>query len=1510
MNMISTGAFLNEMDASDKQKTSLVNKLVDAWEQKNSKTARAGGVSLMALSLAACGSSDDTSDAVSYSQAQLDAATASATSAAEATAATAAAAAAAAASAAQDAAVAAAVAAVDTTADDGVAVSLALRNAAAEAGATTFDGMSDAAMIAAIKASDNSGIADAAVVALGISGVSTLAALNTAYDALANPTVTDFTLGSSVVTTAGSAANDTFSGVLVGANAAGTTLNAGDIINGGDGTDTFTLAVSGSGGAIVNIVGVQTSSIESFMVSNFDTHASITDVDATLMTGLATVGLKASSSTGDTEFSNLANIVDAEMASGTADLTLVYTTAASTGSNTQNLAVMNQTAGTATIANVETVNVSSTLAANTLADLVIANATALNVTGDQNLTITADVDFADAAVATAVDGTVDASAFTGNLAITANTGDVVSVTGGSGDDTINFTTGMATTDTVDGGAGVDTVTMTGAANSSTTTLSTFGFSNVEKYSVAGVDEASITVAAASVSDLTHVVLVENADGGDNDGDTYAITGLASGATVVLENSVNARDMNAVTLTLADASGTSDVLTVELNGTSGHAAADNSVNDLSVLDVETLNLVSGQSGTTALTATDDNTLDDLSSDTTLTTLNISGSAESNITIGTEATKLATINASGMTAASTLTVAAAADQTITGGSAVDTITMAATLNNADTIDGGAGTDTMTATSTSWTATTGALNVSNVETLNLTNGGTSVINAAGISGATEIAVLTNTTSTTITNLAAGINVGLGHNNTDGASVGLLDVSLADATGTSDTLTFNLNDTEAGAATAELKATGIESVTIDLTDDTDTSLADYTLDVDSINATTLTVTGGTLDTSGTLALTALDTDTTTLDASGYGGILTATTATAVATNVTVAGDRLHVLTGSSKADTFTVGNTTGSAVTLDAGAGTDTLNMTLGDGVQDFDLMSNIENINFTIAASADITTNADGDVLDGINTASSVTFSGGNVLSSVTLGGAADTLDGDAKTVNTILDFSTFGGNIADATFLLDSFDNDTTGITVQVIGSANSTDTVSASYDGDNSAAVQVNMQGVETFDVDYGNSGTEVVMDMSLVTGLTEVNVTDNSSERIDFNNLAAGVTIDATTTDATATTIEIRQAVTSGTESQTIKAKAASANDNLAVVMADVETLTVKADSATIVDLELANVSMTTAGAVSTLNFTGANDINLISLHADVTTIDASGMTTGGAVVQTGRSATAATTVTGSVGNDTFIHMNGGDSIAGGAGTGDTLDINKTAILGGISVDLSSTTNQVATYNGGAATGTTTGFENVDLGGYANFGAEITAIKGGSTIAGSTSADVITLGAGSDVVQVNDSTTDTIGSFTLGTDRIDISISALEAVGGTGSHAAATNYVEPHDGNDVAAGVTVVITELVQGADTADADGAQIFVLLTGTFATDAAVLTGISSGGTHEIDMTASQVTAGEGLLVVYSDGTDAKLASVRATATQNAASLVAAELQLTNIATLSGVGGSTIAAGEIAAANFAFIA
>ena len=80
--------------------------------------------------------------------------------------------------------------------------------------------------------------------------------------------------------------------------------------------------------------------------------------------------------------------------------------------------------------------------------------------------------------------------------------------------------------------------------------------------------------------------------------------------------------------------------------------------------------------------------------------------------------------------TLTLQAVVNQVVTGGAANETVAFGTTLNNSDTVDLGAGTDVVSATVTGSTATTGALSISNVETINLTNAGTSVIDASGIS------------------------------------------------------------------------------------------------------------------------------------------------------------------------------------------------------------------------------------------------------------------------------------------------------------------------------------------------------------------------------------------------------------------------------------------------------------------------------------------------------------------------------------------------------------------------------------------------------------------------------------------------------------------------------------------------------------------------------------------------------------------------------------------------------------
>jgi hypothetical protein len=74
MNMISTGAFQTEMGASNNQPT-LAEKFAAVWEKKNAKAARAGGVSLMALSLAACGSDDTTTTTAAVTTTTTDTAT-------------------------------------------------------------------------------------------------------------------------------------------------------------------------------------------------------------------------------------------------------------------------------------------------------------------------------------------------------------------------------------------------------------------------------------------------------------------------------------------------------------------------------------------------------------------------------------------------------------------------------------------------------------------------------------------------------------------------------------------------------------------------------------------------------------------------------------------------------------------------------------------------------------------------------------------------------------------------------------------------------------------------------------------------------------------------------------------------------------------------------------------------------------------------------------------------------------------------------------------------------------------------------------------------------------------------------------------------------------------------------------------------------------------------------------------------------------------------------------------
>jgi hypothetical protein len=1338
MNMISTGAFQSEMDASNKQ-DALVSKLVSVWEKKNNKAARAGGVSLMALSLAACGSSDDTSDAVSYSQAQLDSAKLEATAAA---------------------------------------------NTAAASTASALKVTTDAAAVSA------KAVADAAY--------NTLKGL---YDALVDSSSSSSSSMQISATTgvfddvkAGTGDNS----IIAGAGA----LETGDKVDGQAGTDTLSANYTADANVVATISNVETINVRAY---GNDTDVTF-DMDA--VSGAASVFADRVDSNGSGAndaslvVNNLTIGTEVGIKGGTATVAdrgdVTFTFSATTGtSDSASLNLQAATVQNVTIAGIETVNVAASVGANTLADLVIANATTLNITGDQNLTLTNDLDFADtsATAASAIDGTIDASAFTGALTVSPNASDNMSITGGTGNDTFTMTSGLDTNDVLVGGTGTDTVSMNGVADDASLDLSTYKLTGIETFSVQGAagqalgDVNDVSIAADGVAGLSTLTLVESqahADGDDGtDEGNYTVTGLSSGNTINLindkEDTTNGdvSQIGVVTLSLLDGSGSTDSLTVNLAGTTAQTAAENTVDDLVVTEVETLNLVSTFDGTVALTATDDNTLGDISTDTKLTTLNISGSDQANITVGSEATKLATVDTSGMSDALSLTLAATANQTVTGGSAAETLAMGATLNNSDSVDLNGGADTLSATITSLTATTGALTVADVETINLTNAGTAVINASAITGATEMAILTNTTKTTITGLASSTAVGLGHNNTDGDVDGILDVALADATGTSDTLTINLNDTDgSNMNTVDIRATGIETIALVVTDLTDTANADATLDVDAINAATLTLSGVVADTGQAIALGTLDTDTDTLDASGFAGVVTATAGAANAMTMSArGGNAASSLTGSSGNDTFNLTTaTTNDDVTVDGNGGTDTLNMVLGTGAQDFDSITDVDTIAFTTSGTVAITTTATG-ALDGINEATSVTLTGGNSISTLTLGGTATlTSTNSAK-----IDLSGFNGALSDATFAGDAFDNGEAGISVQVIGTANA-DTVSASYDAGTDAAVSTNMQGVETFDVDLSNSAIQTVIDMALTTGLTRINVTDTSAESVQFSNLAAGVTVDVLSDAAAATTAQVVLADATGSaDSQTFVVDASDANDGVAITTLDIETLNISSDTADQVDLELANVTMTTASKSVAVNFTGTNDIEVVSASSQVLTIDASGMGTGGAIVQTGRTATAASTYTGSAGADTFIMMATGDVLDSGTGA-DTLDINYTQAVGTAIIDLTQT-DQISSLNGGTNSASQKGFQHVDLAGLLSNGAVLTGdglantlvgsgsvdqIDGGAgvdTITGGGGNDNITTGAGADIIKIVEADgDDTITDFTAGSGGDIIDATGFEAL--------------------------------------------------------------------------------------------------------------------------------------------------
>jgi Ca2+-binding RTX toxin-like protein len=356
------------------------------------------------------------------------------------------------------------------------------------------------------------------------------------------------------------------------------------------------------------------------------------------VTGIANVG-----STAALTLNNLASVVTVDVNTNSSVTTLNFSNAALAGTNTLTInldgvsdaggantgdIILTSAAGAANT--LETVAVVSRSVSNTIETLYTTGvgATALNISGDQNLTI------ADALNNEVV--TVSAGDATGALSFTVGTGGVA-VTTGSGADSVVGGTGN---DNISGGAGNDTVDGSTGADT-----------------IGGGDGNDQITGGTGVDVLT--------GGADNDTFLYAaaadLIAATAGADAAIDSVVGG-DGN-------------DVVSVAAAISIGVAGADSLAR---ITGVETLTQTAG-AGSTVVIASDAALSD-------FRTINVSAASAANTVTLTGVTVGVSVLASG--SGDTITVGSGAD-TITGGAGADSITGG---DGADSITTGAGQDTV--------------------------------------------------------------------------------------------------------------------------------------------------------------------------------------------------------------------------------------------------------------------------------------------------------------------------------------------------------------------------------------------------------------------------------------------------------------------------------------------------------------------------------------------------------------------------------------------------------------------------------------------------------------------------------------------------------------------------------------------------------------------------------------------------------------------------------------------------
>jgi len=955
--MISTGAFQTEMDASEKQ-NELVTKLVNAWEKKNSKVARAGGLSLMALSLAACGSNDETP----FSQVDVDAAKTAATTAA--------------------------LTGADGTVHASVDAAVTSNDTAIAADATAAAEATAAVDLAA--ATDATTAAEAATAALQTTYDALVASnttLQASYDALVAPVsvslTDDDTAGIGPDALVGSLGADTYT-------ATSATLDATDVINGGDGNDVLNVTSTTGAMAAANISGIETInlSIDSFAAGT----PNLTNVSG------ATVNISTTKSVHN------------------AGLTVT-----GTGANTVSLdSVMT---GTATFNGVSTATIDSgayttaTVNATTDAPIAVAltagSATAINLDGDNT---------------SAVEVAANTASITAGASNTLTTEDIGAITVTATDD-ITVTLANAAND-------LDTLTLAGASSITVDAAELQSGSNLVDSTTGGTQTANVSTDAVDAGDWTNSIVI-NLDNAAVNGVTVA-TGARveaalnlTGATTITGAAATATT-NTVTIDLSATQDTSTTLanfasaTLELDNSAATASVDYNAFDSANADMA-ISVAADATGTVARDV--EFSLLDVGTGTAT----ITGTGDVDMSTSFEGVEL---DASGLTGM--IDVATTVDNdatTISGGSGANTVTFA-TIDGAATYVGQNGGDTVTATAINGTsAITGVVTVT-------TGSGADDING-GVAGAADWGTWSITTGagadtfdlvTATTNNTVSLAMGDGG---DTATMDALTTSIVEGTmgAGDDTLSVDglttgtvsvdmgAGDDTIGVGGAATLTTGA-NIAIVMGDGDDTLTLGETAALDT--GVNVIVTGGS---SGSDAVTFASTNVSaaTLSFTGVEVINLTTGVETIFSAAQMTGQSYEIRSTAGNDGELTVTDATGNDVTIDLGS----LTMNQGAG---------------TSMQIVDINAGAGDDVLTGTNAALTVdTITAGAGADTLIGNAGADVLDGEAG-----VDTMTGGAGADDFTITIGAnADTGSTFATADVITDfVTATDTISTGVAGTN------------------------------------------------------------------------------------------------------------------------------------------------------------------------------------------------------------------------------------------------------------------------------------------------------------------------------------------------------------------------------------------------------------------------------------------------------------------------------